>query len=81
MRDPLGYDLWWLARPDAIETRHWYVLFPVLSAVTVILLVLAPITTQVIPALIAAVVINIVVRYATDRRIGEWPALSGRSHR
>lgn len=70
LRDPHGYDLWWLARSDAIETRPWDVLFPVLSAVTVLLLVLAPIATPVIPALIAAVVINIVVRYATDRRIG-----------
>ena len=70
LRDPHGYDLWWLARPDAIETRPWYAFFPVLTAVTVLLLVLAPITAQVIPALIAAVVINIVVRYATDRRIG-----------
>lgn len=27
LRDPHGYDLWWLARKDAIQTESWYVLF------------------------------------------------------
>ena len=43
LRDPHGYDLWWLARQDAIETRPWYVLFPILTAATILLIVLAPI--------------------------------------
>jgi hypothetical protein len=38
LKDPHGYDLWWLARPDAIETRPWYVLFPILTATTILLL-------------------------------------------
>jgi hypothetical protein len=74
LRDPHGYDLWWLARRDAIETQPWYVLFPVLSAVTVLLLVLAMVRPQFTPALIGILVTNIGVRYVTDRRIGTLAA-------
>lgn len=70
LRDPHGYDLWWLARANAIETRPWYVLFPVLTAATALLLVAALIQPQFTPALIAIVLGNVGVRYATDRRIG-----------
>jgi hypothetical protein len=74
LRDPHGYDLWWLARPDAIETRPSYVLFPILTAATILMVVLALISQQLSPALIGIVVINVGVRYLTDRRIG---ALAG----
>ena len=70
LRDPHGYDLWWLARQDAIETRPWYVLFPILTAATILLIVLAPIFPQFIPALIGMLLMNVGVRYVTDRRIG-----------
>jgi hypothetical protein len=40
LRDSHGYDVWWLARPDAIETRAWYTLFPLLTITTVALLIL-----------------------------------------
>ena len=33
LRDPQGYDLWWLARPRAIETPGWYVVFPALTVI------------------------------------------------
>ena len=69
LRDPHGYDLWWLGRQDAIETQPWYVLFPVLTAATLLLLGLSLLTPQIIPALVAALVINVIVRFVTDRRI------------
>lgn len=74
LRDPHGYDLWWLARPDAIDTRPWYVLFPILTAATISLLVLALLSPQLSPALIGVLVINIGVRYFTDRRMGALTA-------
>jgi hypothetical protein len=74
LRDPHGYDLWWLARRDAIETRPWYVLFPILTAATILLLVLAVIWPGVTPALVGMLVINVGVRYVTDRRIGALAA-------
>ena len=36
LQDPLGYDLWWLARPDAIETQAWHVIFPALAIIELI---------------------------------------------
>lgn len=70
LRDPHGYDLWWLARRDAIETQPWYVLFPLLTAATILLIVLASIFPQFTPAVIGILVINVGARYLTDRRIG-----------
>lgn len=31
LKDPHGYDVWWLAKPDAVTSRPWYVLFPFLT--------------------------------------------------
>lgn len=74
LQDPHGYDLWWLGRPDAVETRTWYVLFPVLTVATLSLLLLAPLRPALLPALLAMLGINFAVRVATDGRIG---ALAG----
>ncbi len=70
LQDPHGYDLWWLARPDAIDTRPWDAIFPALAATSLSLLLLAPFVPAVLPALIAMLVVNVAVRYATDARIG-----------
>jgi hypothetical protein len=70
LRDPHGYDLWWLARPDAIETRPWFVLFPVLTTGTALLMLLAPFWPQLLAALVVLLIVNVLVRYVTDRRIG-----------
>jgi len=74
LKDPQGYDLWWLARQDAIQTRPWYLVFPILAATTILLLILAPIVPQVTPALIGILVTNVAVRFLTMRRIGELAA-------
>jgi hypothetical protein len=68
--DPHGYDLWWLGKPDAVETRRWYVVFPLLGGLTIGLILLAVIWTQLVPLLIAALAANVIVRYATDRHVG-----------
>ena len=74
LSDPHGYDLWWLARDDAVETQPWHVLFPILTATTILAAILAPIVPQFIPALIGMIALNIGVRYMTDRRIGALAA-------
>src|SRR5438874_795585 len=28
LQDPHGYDLWWLAGKNAVESQTWYILFP-----------------------------------------------------
>jgi hypothetical protein len=70
LQDPHGYDLWWLGRPEGIDTRRWYAVFPALGAITLTLLLLAPFEPAILPALIAMLAANVALRYATDRRIG-----------
>jgi len=70
LQDPHGYDVWWLARPDAVEDRDWFVIFPVLTAVSVSLAAMTLAGAIPPAALLALLVTNVAVRYATDRRIG-----------
>lgn len=69
LRDPHGYDLWWLARQDAIDIRPWYVVFPILTSATIVLAVLSTVSSIALAALVAVVLVNLVTRYLTDRRI------------
>lgn len=69
LQDPHGYDLWWLARPDATDMRPWFVLFPVLSGTALTALLLTLFWPTLLPVLAGAIALNIAVRYATDRRI------------
>src|SRR5690348_7943685 len=48
LQDPHGYDLWWLAKPDAVETSGWYALFLVLTVATIVLAVVAPFRHEVL---------------------------------
>lgn len=67
LQDQHGYDVWWLGRPDAVQGRPWYVVFPILTAAALISIALLPFS----PApLIVMLVINLPVRYLTDRKIG-----------
>ena len=75
LQDPNGYDLWWLARPDVLERRSWYVVFPLLA---VALLLLAPgawLWPSLLPALVAALAVNVVLRISADRHIGAVAAV------
>jgi hypothetical protein len=74
LSDPNGYDLWWVVRADAIETRRWYVLYPILAGGSMLLLVFTLFWPQLLPALLGTIVFNVAVRYATDHRVG---ALAG----
>jgi hypothetical protein len=70
LQDPHGYDLWWLARRDAMETRAWYIVFPMLSSTALSLLLLTPFWPSLLPALVGLLAVNVIVRRATDSRIG-----------
>lgn len=70
LQDSHGYDLWWLAGKDAVEIRSWYALFPLLATGTLVLAALSPFWAHAMPALVVVVVINVIVRYLTDFRIG-----------
>jgi MutS-like protein len=70
LQDPYGYDVWWLAGTQAVEGRSWYAVFPVLTAAAIVLAVLAPFWSAAVMPLVAVLLINVAVRYATDFRIG-----------
>jgi hypothetical protein len=69
LQDLNGYDLWWLAQPDAVETRAWYVVFPVLAGAVLLALVLTSLWPALWPVLAATFGLNVFVHYATDHRL------------
>lgn len=70
LQDPQGYNLWWMARPGALEAPGWYVLFPILALVTIGLGVVTAFDHRALPLLIGVVAFNLVVHFATFQRIG-----------
>ena len=42
LQDPGGYDLWWLAQPDALDTRSWHIVFPLIAATMVAAMLFVP---------------------------------------
>jgi MutS domain V len=70
LQDPHGYDVWWLARTDAVERHAWYVAFPVLTAGAIVLAAVAPFWPGAVMALVAVLPINGVIRYAVGHQIG-----------
>jgi MutS domain V len=74
LQDPHGYDLWWIARPGAVEAPAWYAVFPALAATTLALLALLPFQPHVLPVLVASLAVNVVVHFATFQRVGEKAA-------
>ena len=74
LQDPHGYDLWWLGGPGGIEARPWYAVFPLLTAATLSVVVLAFLQPGMVPLLIGMLGLNLGVRFATDGRIGALAA-------
>jgi hypothetical protein len=67
LRDPHGYNLWWMGLPGAIVTQPWFVLFPLLTAAALAGLALIPVSPIPVVAILA---VNLFVRAATHRDIG-----------
>ena len=70
LQDPQGYDLWWLARPDAVTTASWYIVFPALTLATILVIALAVVWHQLIPVAMLMAGGNVAVRWLADRHIG-----------
>jgi hypothetical protein len=69
LQDPQGYDIWWLGGRDAVERRSWYGIFPVLLVSTIVLAALGPFWPLGFAPVVALLVVNVSVRYATDRHV------------
>jgi hypothetical protein len=71
LQDPHGYDIWWLGRANAVERRHWYIVFPILTVCTIASAALAPFWSAAVMPLVALLLLNVLVRYLTDFWIWE----------
>jgi hypothetical protein len=69
LQDPQGYDVWWLARPSAIESRGWYAVFPWLTVATVTLTIATIVWHSVFPFLVALLVVDLGVRLVAADRV------------
>jgi len=69
LRDPQGYDLWWLARPDAVNVPAWYAVFPVLTLATLVLIPAVLLRHDLLPALASALGLSLVLHLAAFKRI------------
>ncbi len=69
LRDPAGYDLWWLAQPDAIDRRAWHVAFPIAALTVIGALLVTPIWPGAVLIVVAASVLNLIVRGVTAGRV------------
>jgi hypothetical protein len=70
LQDAHGYDLWWLLQPDALDSPGWYLIFPLLTASTIVALLVGLFWLHLLPLVIGVVAINVIVRSTTDHRIG-----------
>jgi hypothetical protein len=70
LRDVHGYDLWWLAHPDGVTVPGWYVAFPILSLATVALFAGVIVRHDLLPALIAVLVLSFALNIAALKRVG-----------
>ena len=69
LRDPHGYDLWWIGQREVLEPRAWHIVFPVLALIMLGLIVTLPIWPGLLPLLVAAVAAGLMLRYSANRRV------------
>ena len=70
LQDAHGYDVWWLARPGVVEMQAWHVVFPALTATTVLTAIVAVSWHIVLPVVIA-VVASIAASVAAASRVNQ----------
>lgn len=70
LQDPHGYDLWWLARGDAVESHGWYAIFPLLAVATVTVALLTALGYALLPILFGLIAIDVVARLLAADEIG-----------
>ena len=68
LRDPQGYDLWWMATPDAIRVPRWYLVFPVLTLAILGAAASVAVRPDLLPLLLALLALGFVVQFPTIKR-------------
>jgi hypothetical protein len=68
LQDAHGYDIWWLARPNAVTSHSWYVIFPALAVATLTMVGLTLVRHAFAPWLVGPLIVDLAVRwYAADQ--------------
>jgi hypothetical protein len=70
LRSPAGYDLWWLAQPDALQSRPWHIIFPIVGGAMLVPVLLAFVWPGTLFLLLAGAVLNLYIRVMSATRIG-----------
>lgn len=69
LRDPHGYNVWWLGKPDSLAVQPWAVVFPILTVAILTLVVLTIIWHSFGSLLVAVLAVGLMVRFVTIRQI------------
>ena len=69
LRDPEGYDLWWLAQEDALAQPGWHVVFAIWAVIVLAALIAIPFWPSAILVPVAGAAINLFVRTKTAWRV------------
>jgi hypothetical protein len=68
LQDAHGYDIWWLARPNAVTTHSWFMIFPALAVATLTVVGLTLLRHAFAPWLVGLLIVDVAVRwYAADQ--------------
>jgi hypothetical protein len=68
LQDPHGYNLWWMGRPGAIDSRAWYGVFPLLTAAAIASVAVIPIS---LTPVVVMLIINLAVNAVSTQHIGQ----------
>ena len=69
LHDAHGYDIWWLARPGAVEIQGWYALCPLLTAAMLTLIPLVVIWHGLLSVLVPLLLLNIAITVFTANAV------------
>jgi len=69
LRDPSGYDLWWLAQPGALDRPRWHIIFTAWAIVVLVAIALIPFWPAVLIVPVVGVSINLIIRIRTAWRV------------
>jgi hypothetical protein len=71
LQDNDGYNIWWLAQPNAIEGRRWHIVFPILTVLTVAMVTMTLFWHAFMPGLVVLLVGDLGVRVYAAGRVSE----------
>jgi len=69
LRDPDGYDLWWLTQADALVRPRWHIVFTAWAVIVLVAIAAIPLWPSAIIVPVAGAAINLLIRTKTVWRV------------